>query len=149
MQEEIIRRSRILVRRNEEAIRPCSALVNRKMDINSGKRLRTEEKVPILRETESVSEIPVPWSNPRTFSKYNQSCIARQCSVTRRFHRVFSRRKRKRIEVVHHGLIPGGVSLKTGRHAVFFTVVNPMDNHESRHTKIPGNTFRILYFGAI
>ena len=28
------------------------------------------------------------------------------------------------------GLIPGGVSLKTGRHAVFFTVVNPMDNQD-------------------
>ena len=30
----------------------------------------------------------------------------------------------------NHGLIPGGVSLKTGRHAVFFTVVNPMDNQD-------------------
>ena len=32
--------------------------------------------------------------------------------------------------VVTHGLVPGGVSLKTGRHAEFFTVVNPMDNPE-------------------
>ena len=31
---------------------------------------------------------------------------------------------------VNHGLIPGGVSLKTGRHAVFFTVVNPMDDQD-------------------
>ena len=31
---------------------------------------------------------------------------------------------------MNHGLIPGGVSLKTGRHAVFFIVVNPMDNHD-------------------
>ena len=50
--------------------------------------------------------------------------------------------------IVNHGLVPGGVSLKTGRQAVFFTVVNPMDNQdgfgepnatchkqESRHTK--------------
>ena len=64
--------------------------------------------------------------------------------------------------IVNHGSIPGGVSLKTGRHAVFFTVVNPMDNQdgfgkpcatcqkqESRHTKILGNTFRIHCFGAI
>ena len=29
--------------------------------------------------------------------------------------------------MVNHGLIPGGVSLRTGRQAVFFTVVNPMD----------------------
>ena len=32
--------------------------------------------------------------------------------------------------IVNHGLIPGGVSLKTGRHAVFFTIVNPMDNQD-------------------
>ena len=32
--------------------------------------------------------------------------------------------------MVNHGLIPGGVSLKTGRHAVFCTVVNPMDNQD-------------------
>ena len=31
---------------------------------------------------------------------------------------------------MNHGLIPGGVRLKTGRHAVFFTVVNPMDNQD-------------------
>ena len=31
---------------------------------------------------------------------------------------------------VNRGLIPGGVSLKTGRQAVFFTVVNPMDNQD-------------------
>ena len=31
---------------------------------------------------------------------------------------------------VNHGLIPGGVSLRTGRQAVFFTVVNPMDNQD-------------------
>ena len=30
--------------------------------------------------------------------------------------------------IVNHGLIPRGVSLKTGRQAVFFTVLNPMDN---------------------
>ena len=29
---------------------------------------------------------------------------------------------------VNHVLLPGGVSLRTGRQAVFFTVVNPMDN---------------------
>ena len=30
--------------------------------------------------------------------------------------------------MVNHGLIPGGASLRTGRQAVFFTTVNPMDN---------------------
>ena len=32
--------------------------------------------------------------------------------------------------IVNHGLIPGGVSLRMGRQAVFFTVVNPMDNQD-------------------
>ena len=64
--------------------------------------------------------------------------------------------------IVNHGLIPGGVSLETGRHAVFFTVVNPMDNQDglgetvcdlSRARIAPcknilGNAFRKQYFGA-
>ena len=52
------------------------------------------------------------------------------------------------MSMVNPGLIPGEASLRTGRQAVFFTVVNPMDNQdglgetnatchkqESRHTK--------------
>ena len=31
---------------------------------------------------------------------------------------------------VNHGLIQGGVSLRTGRQAVFFTIVNPMGNQD-------------------
>ena len=30
--------------------------------------------------------------------------------------------------MIRNGLIPGGTSLKRGRHAVFFTTVNPMDD---------------------
>ena len=71
-------------------------------------------------------------------------------------------RKDLKSMVVNYGYIPGGVSLRTGRQAVFFAVVNPMDNQdglgethatchkqEARHTKILGNAFRIQYFGAI
>ena len=39
--------------------------------------------------TRTILKILVRSSNPRTFRKYNQSCIARQCIVTRRFHRFF------------------------------------------------------------
>ena len=105
-----------------------------KMDISSGERWRTEEKLSILLETDPFSEIPVPSTNPRTFRKYNHSCIARQCTVTRRFYRVLylSRRKTEKElrSIVNHGLISGRVSLKTGRHTVFFTAVNPMDNQD-------------------
>ena len=52
--------------------------------------------------------------------------------------------------IVNHGLFPGGVSLKTGRQAEFFTVLNATcHKQESRHTKILGNAFKIQYFGAI
>ena len=39
------------------------------------------------------------------------------------------------ISIVHNGVVPGGFSTKKGRHAVFFTVVNPMDDEQgSRET---------------
>ena len=52
--------------------------------------------------------------------------------VTRRFCRIhLSRQRRKRSEINGElWLIPGGVSLKTGRHAVFFTVVIPISNQD-------------------
>ena len=42
--------------------------------------------------------------------------------------------------IVNHGLTPGGVSLRTGRQAVFFTVVNPMDNQGG----LGGNPVRLV-----
>ena len=76
----------------------------------------------------------VPSSNSRTFRKHNQSCTARQCTVTRRVYREYLSRHvgngKELRSIVNHGLIPGGVSLRTGRHAVIFTIVNPMDNQD-------------------
>ena len=103
-----VRRYRILVRWDDAAIRQYSALVNSSMDIRSGKRCRTEEKVSILRDFEFSSEIPVPSSNLRTFRKYNQSCIARRCGFTEYIYH-FGNGKELR-STVNHGLIPGGVS---------------------------------------
>ena len=57
--------------------------------------------------------------------------------------------------MIRNGLIPGGKSLKRGRQAVFFTTVNPVEDGnsmgETPHdlTKLFGNAFKILYFGAI
>ena len=66
--------------------------------------------------------------------------------------------------MVHNGLIPGGFSsTKTCRYAVFFTVVDPMDEkneasgrpfatsheQESRFFKILGNNNKTQYSGAI
>ena len=58
---------------------------------------------------------------------YNQSCIARQCFAEYIYH--FGKGKELRPKVIH-GLIPGGVSLRTGRQAVFFTVVSPMGDQD-------------------
>ena len=88
MQEKAIRQYRMLVRRDER-FRQCSALAKWQMDISSGKRWRTVEKVTILLESELSSSIPVPSSNSGTFRKYYQSCIARQCTFTRRFYREY------------------------------------------------------------
>ena len=64
--------------------------------------------------------------------------------------------------IVNHGLIPGGVSLRTGRQAVFFIVVNPMDNQDGlgetlcdlsqarvAPNKILGNAVRLQYVGTV
>ena len=92
--------------------------------------------------TRTILKILVRSSNPRTFRKYNQSCIARQCIVTRRISSIFlSRRKRKQFRsTANRGLIAGGVILKTGRQAVFFTDVNPMDNQDG----VLGNPMRLV-----
>ena len=99
------------------------------MDISSGKRWRTEEKVSILRESELSSSIPVPYSNPR--SRINpavQDNVLLPEGSTEYIYHVGNGKEFR--SIVNHGLVTGGVSLKTGRHAVFFTVVNPMDNQD-------------------
>ena len=43
----------------EEEVRGCFAVVTRRLDINSGKRRRSEEKISILRESKLFQSIPV------------------------------------------------------------------------------------------
>ena len=102
------------------------------MGISSGRRWRTKENVSILFESELSSSILVPSSNPRTFRKHNQSCIARQCTVTRRFYRENLSRlgNGKRIEVNSESWFHSRRSQSKNRQTVFFTVVNPMDNQD-------------------
>ena len=125
--KKAVRRYRTLVRRNEEAVRQSSALVNWQMDLSSGKRWRTEEKVSILLEPELSSSVPVPSSYPRTFRKYKSilHCKTMYCYLKVSPSIFITSETGKNC-----GLILGGVSLKTGRQAVFFTVVNPMDNQD-------------------
>ena len=95
MHEEAIPQYRILVRRDEEALRQCSALVVRKMDISSGKRWRTEVKVSILLGSELSPSIPFL----RAFQGHSGSTINPALQDRRCYRENLSRRKRKRIEV--------------------------------------------------
>ena len=87
-----------------------------------------KKKVSMLLDSELSSSIPVPSSNSRTFRKCYQSCIARQCTVTQKVLPstcITSENGKELRSIENHGLIPGGVGLRTGRQAVFFTFVNP------------------------
>ena len=76
---------------------PCWSIEN---GFQFWQKVEDRRKVSIVLEPEVSSSIPVLSSNPRTLRKHTQFCIARQCTATRRFYRVYlSRRKRKRIEV--------------------------------------------------
>ena len=72
-----------------------------RLDINSGKWRRSEEKISMLRESKLFQSIVVPSSNFRIFRRYCYwSCIARQCTFTERIYRVhLPRREREWIEL--------------------------------------------------
>ena len=73
----------------EEEVKRRFAMVTWRIDINSGKRRKSKEKVSILLESKHFQSIPVPSSNSRTFRrKCSWSYVARQCTITERIHRV-------------------------------------------------------------
>ena len=117
-------------------------LVSGLVDRRSVKRW-TEENVSILFETKLFRKTTVPSSHSRSFRKSSfwkcsyRSCIAGQCSVTTGVYQVFYHvgNGKELRSIVRNGLVPGGFSTKTGRQAVCFTVVNPMDDEQgSRET---------------
>ena len=75
-------------------------MVTWRLDINSGKRRRSEEKISMLRQSKLFQSIFVPSRNSRTFRrKCCWSCIVRQSTVTERIYRVHPpRREREWIE---------------------------------------------------
>ena len=91
-----------------------------------------QEKVSMLRESELSSSILVPSSTSRTIRKYNlalQDNVLLPEGFTEFIYHVGNGKELR--SIVNHGLIPGGVSLKTGRQAVFFIIVNSMDNQDA------------------
>ena len=125
-----------------------------------------KKKVSILREPELSTENSVPSCKSKTFKKYNQSCIARQqCTVTRKFHRVYlPRRRRIRNEVNSESRFDSRKSQSQNKQTSCVLHCCASDGwsrwlkekpcatchkQESRHTKILGNAFRKRYVGAI
>ena len=119
--------------RSNSLLRTCSALVNWKMNTNSGKRWRTEEKVSIFAWTRTVLRTPCTSGQSKDIQEVQSILHCKtMCCYQKVLPSIFitSETEQNLRSTVNHGLIPGGVSLKTGRHAVFFTVVTPMDNQD-------------------
>ena len=134
MQEKAIRRYRILVSRNDAAIHQCSVLVNWQMDISSGERWRTEERVSILLEPELSSENFCTFVQLKDIQEVQSILHCKTImycyqKVSPSIFITVGNGKELR-STVNHGLTPGAVSLKTSRQAVFFTVVHPMVNQD-------------------
>ena len=164
MQEEAIRRYRILVRRDEEGLRQCSALVTWQVGLSSGIMWRKEKRFQYCVKPTYPHQFlylrTIQGHSGSTFNPALQDNVLLQEGFTEYIYPVGNGKQLR--SIVNHGLIPGGVSLKIGRHAVLLTVVNPMDNQdglgetyatcqkqESRQTRILGNIFRTQFFGAI
>ena len=158
----IIRRYGTLVRRTDAAIRQCSELVTwiSVLAKGGGQKKRFQYCVNPNCSQKFLYLRAIQGHSGSTINPALQNNALLPESFTEYIYHVGNGKELR--SIVNHGLIPGAVSLKTSRQAVFFTVVSPTDNQvawgkphatcrkqESRHTKILGNTFRIQYVGAI
>ena len=103
------------------------------MDISSGTRWRRKEKVSILLESETflINSCTFEQSKDIEEELLILHCKTMYCyhkNLPRRFYHVGNANELR--SIVNNGLVPGGTSLKRGRQAVFFTVVNPMHNQQ-------------------
>ena len=169
MQRKTVKGFKILAKGSKTRFEDGPALVSADVDRCSGKRWWSKEKVSILFATDEPERLlylraiqghsgrahsgnahidPVLQDNvllPITFTKYE--CHVGHGNELR--------------SIVHNGLTPGGLSTETGRYAVFFTVVDPMDDNQAygrrsaichkqeSRLKNLGKHLQIQYFGAI
>ena len=127
-----------------------------------------KRKVSILFETKLFRKTPVTSSHSRAYSENApidpvlQDNLQQPKDFTKYVYHVGHGNELR--SMVRNGLIPGGFSTKTSRYAVFYTVVDPMDDEqqglretflaidqkqESRLAKILGNQFKTQYSGAM
>ena len=105
------------------------------MDRRSVKRWKTGEKVSILFEAELSRKLlyifrAIQGHSGKVYSGNTRINAALQDNVllpkvfTKDVHHVGNGKEFR--SIVRNGLVPRGFSTETGRHAVFFTVVNPL-----------------------
>ena len=103
-----------------------------KMDISSDERWRTKEKIFFCLNP----KYPHQFLYLRVIQGHSGSTInpalqvnvlLSKCSIEYIYH---VGNGKELMSIVNHGLIPGGVSLRTDRQAVFFSIVDPMDNQD-------------------
>ena len=131
MQEEIIRRYRILVRRHEEAIRPCIVHLKNGYQFwqkGGGQKKRFQFCVNPNFSQKFLYLRAIQGHSGSTINLALQDNVLLPEEFTEKIYHVGNGKELR--SIVNHGLIPRGVSLETGRHAVFFTAVNPMDNQD-------------------
>ena len=131
MQEKAIIQYWILVRRYVEGIRQCSALVDGKwvsVLANGG----GQKKMFQYCLDPNYPHRFLYLRNSRTFRKYFNLALQDNVLLPEGFTEyVYHVGNGKELRsIVNHGLIPGGVNLRTCRQAVFFTIVNLMDNQD-------------------
>ena len=132
MQEKAIRQYRILVRRDEEALRQCSALVDRKCVSVLARGGRQRKRFQYCLNPNYPHQFlylrAIQGHTGSTIYPALQDNVLSPEGFTECIYHVGNGKELK--SIVNHGLIPGAVSLKTGRQSVFCTVVNPMDNRD-------------------
>ena len=113
-------------------------LVSGEVDRRSVKRWWTKEKVSILFETMLSRKTPVTssfkghsgkaYSGNAPFNPVLQDNVLLPKNFTKYVYHVGHGNELR--SIVRNGLVPGGFSTKTGRCAVFFTVVDQMDDKQ-------------------
>ena len=107
------------------------------MDICSGKRWRTKERVSILLNPNNHQKFlylrAIQGHSGSTINPALQENVLIPKDFTKYIYHVGNGEELR--SIVRNGLVPRGFSTKTGRQAVFFTVVDPMDDeHGLRET---------------
>ena len=119
MQEKAIRQYWILVRRDEEGLRQAKG---------GGQKKRFQYCLNPNYPHQFLYFRAIQGHSGSTINPALQDNVLLPEGFTEYIYQVGNGNELR--SIVNHGLIQGGVSLRAGRQAVFFTVVNPMDNQD-------------------